>query len=96
MMAGGHQAAYRSAMEPCSTYKRWHDKQTVRTFQKPGSGMCLHFYFYFIDEELGLCNVRVPTWLPRFAAADDGNRETRWAAMQKNIYSLPVLCRFSM
>jgi len=24
----------------------------------------LHYYFYFIDEELGLCYVRVPTWLP--------------------------------
>ena len=24
----------------------------------------LHYYFYFIDEELGLCYVRVPTWCP--------------------------------
>ncbi len=23
-----------------------------------------HYYFYFIDEELGLCHVRVPTWCP--------------------------------
>jgi hypothetical protein len=53
-----------SAMEPCSTYKPWHDKQTGRTFLKPDDGKCLHYYFYFIDEELGLCYVRVPTWLP--------------------------------
>jgi hypothetical protein len=24
----------------------------------------LHYYFYFLDEELGLTYVRVPTWLP--------------------------------
>lgn len=28
------------------------------------SGQCLHYYFYFIDEQLGLCYLRVPTWLP--------------------------------
>jgi hypothetical protein len=53
-----------SAVEPCSTYKPWHDKQTGKTFLKPDDGKCLHYYFYFIDEELGLCYVRVPTWLP--------------------------------
>ncbi|MGO8720711.1 MAG: hypothetical protein ACLQMO_16075 [Acidobacteriaceae bacterium] len=53
-----------SAMEPCSTYKPWHDKQTGRTFLKPDDGKCLHYYFYLIDEDLGLCYVRVPTWLP--------------------------------
>jgi hypothetical protein len=53
-----------SAMEPCSTYKPWHDKQTGKTFLKPDDGKCLHYYFYFVDEELGLCYVRVPTWLP--------------------------------
>ena len=53
-----------SAMEPCSTYKPWHDKQTGKTLLKPDDGKCLHYYFYFIDQELGLCYVRVPTWLP--------------------------------
>jgi hypothetical protein len=51
-------------MEPCSTHKPWHNKQTGQTFLKPDDGKCLHYYFYFIDEELGLCYVRVPTWLP--------------------------------
>jgi hypothetical protein len=27
-------------------------------------GLSLHYYFYFVDEELGFCHVRVPTWLP--------------------------------
>lgn len=53
-----------SVMEPCSTYKPWHNKQTGKTYLLPDDGKCLHYYFYFIDEELGLCYVRVPTWLP--------------------------------
>jgi hypothetical protein len=53
-----------SVMEPCSTYKPWHNKQTGKTYLVPDDGKCLHYYFYFIDEELGLCYVRVPTWLP--------------------------------
>ena len=28
------------------------------------SGKCLHYYFYFIDAELGLVYLRVPTWAP--------------------------------
>ncbi len=54
-----------SAMEPCSTYKPWHDKKSGKTYLIPSDGKCLHYYFYFVDEELGLCHVRVPTWLPR-------------------------------
>ena len=25
---------------------------------------CLFYYFYFIDKNLGLCYLRVPTWAP--------------------------------
>lgn len=53
-----------SAMEPCSTYKPWHNKQSGKTYLVPNDGKCLHYYFYFVDEEIGLCHVRVPTWLP--------------------------------
>src|ERR1019366_102870 len=53
-----------SAMEPCSTYKPWHNKQSGKTYLIPNDGKCLHYYFYFVDEELGFCHVRVPTWLP--------------------------------
>jgi len=53
-----------SAMEDCGTYKPWHDKKTGKTFLRPDRGKCLHYYFYFIDEALGLCYVRVPTWAP--------------------------------
>jgi DNA-binding MarR family transcriptional regulator len=53
-----------SAMEACPSYRPWYDKKTHRTFLKPISGKCLHYYFYFIDEQLGLCYLRVPTWCP--------------------------------
>jgi hypothetical protein len=53
-----------SAMEACNAYKPWHDKQTHRTFLRPDTGKCLHYYFYFLDAELGLIYLRVPTWCP--------------------------------
>ncbi|HHB75728.1 MAG TPA: MarR family transcriptional regulator [Desulfobulbus sp.] len=53
-----------SAMEPCPSYKPWHDKNTHKTFLKFTQGKCLHYYFYLIDDLLGLCYVRVPTWCP--------------------------------
>lgn len=53
-----------SAMECCNTYKPWHDKTTGKTFLKFDQRKCLHYYFYFIDRELGLCYLRVPTWPP--------------------------------
>lgn len=53
-----------SAMETCNTYKPWHDKTTGKTFLKPDQSKCLHYYFYFIDQQVGLGYVRVPTWCP--------------------------------
>ncbi|MGA3239884.1 MAG: MarR family transcriptional regulator [Bryobacteraceae bacterium] len=53
-----------SATEPCSTYKPRYNKPTGKTYLVPDDGKCLHYYFYFMDEDLGLCHVRVPTWLP--------------------------------
>ena len=53
-----------SAMESYPSYKPWHNKKTGKTYLKPDQGKCLHYYFYFIDEDLGLCYVRVPTWCP--------------------------------
>ena len=53
-----------SAMEACDAYQPWHDKQTHKTYVRPDSGKCLHYYFYFLDAELGLIYLRVPTWAP--------------------------------
>jgi hypothetical protein len=53
-----------SVMETCNTYKPWHDKKTGKTFLKPDTSKCLYYYFYFIDEQVGLGYIRVPTWCP--------------------------------
>jgi hypothetical protein len=53
-----------SAMEACDSYRPWHDKANGKTFVRPDSGKCLHYYFYFIDAMLGLIYLRVPTWCP--------------------------------
>ena len=53
-----------SALEPCTSYQPWHNKDTHRTYLKPDRGKCLHYYFYFIDPVLGLCYLRVPTYCP--------------------------------
>jgi hypothetical protein len=53
-----------SAMESCTAFKPWHDKQTHKTFFKYDSGRCLHYYIYFIDKDFGLCYLRIPTWAP--------------------------------
>ena len=53
-----------SAMESCASFKPWYDKATGKTSLRPTEGRCLHYYFYFIDRDLGLCYLRVPTWAP--------------------------------
>ena len=57
-----------SAMEISNTYTPWHDKTTGKTFFKNDQTKCLHYYFYFIDRELGLCFLKVPTIAPYRAA----------------------------
>jgi len=52
------------AMESCSSYRPWHDKTTGKTYLKPDRSKCMTYYFYFMDRQLGLCYLRVPTWCP--------------------------------
>jgi hypothetical protein len=49
-----------SAMEACPSYKPWHNKANGKTYLRGDTGKCLHCYFYFQDEDLGLCYMRVP------------------------------------
>jgi hypothetical protein len=53
-----------SALEKCKSYKPWYDKGQGRAYLKQASGKCLHYYVYFIDDALGLCYLRIPTWCP--------------------------------
>lgn len=53
-----------SAMEACASFYPWHDKATGHTGLRYKDGKCLHYYFYFLHPEFGLCYLRVPTWAP--------------------------------
>jgi hypothetical protein len=53
-----------SAMESCASFIPWHNKQTGQTSLRGREAKCLHYYFYFVSEEFGLCYLRVPTWAP--------------------------------
>jgi hypothetical protein len=53
-----------SAMEPCSCFKPRIERNTRKGALRGTEGRCLHYYFYFLSEELGLCYLRVPTWAP--------------------------------
>jgi hypothetical protein len=54
------------ADEACTTYRPRIDwtNNKKRYYLKYDRSKCTHFYFYFIDEQLGLCYLRVPTWCP--------------------------------
>lgn len=74
-----------SALEPCPSFKPWHDKKTGKTFLRGTESKCIHYYFYFILEDLGLCYLRVPTWAPfRLQFYFNGhNQLAAWLAKRK-------------
>lgn len=75
-----------SAMEPCNAFKPWHDKKSGKTYLKPAPGKCLHYYFYFILPELGICYLRVPTWAPfRLQFYYNGHQELARKLTRKGI-----------
>ena len=51
-------------METCPSYRPWYNTLDKFTSLESASSKCLHYYFYLIDEEFGLCYARVPTWAP--------------------------------
>jgi len=76
-----------SAMEPCAAYRPWFDKGKRHALLKPTAGKCLHYYFYFIDEQFGLGYVRVPTWAPfRLQVYFNGHS---WLARQLHAANIP-------
>lgn len=50
------------AVEPCSTFEIHRGGGMLSMV--PKSGVCMHQYAYFMDERVGLCHVRMQTWLP--------------------------------
>jgi hypothetical protein len=53
-----------TSMEICDAYEPKFDKLNHKAYLKPRTTKCLHYYIYFIDKFLGLCFLRIPTWVP--------------------------------
>ncbi|MCU4183824.1 hypothetical protein K6U06_05585 [Acidiferrimicrobium sp. IK] len=53
-----------AAVEPCSSFDIFRNKQTKRREIIRRRRKCLHYYWYFVHPELGFCHVRVQGWLP--------------------------------
>jgi hypothetical protein len=53
-----------SCVEPCQSYSIQRDAKTKHIDPVPALRKCLHWYLYFLDPALGLCHVRIQSWLP--------------------------------
>jgi hypothetical protein len=69
-----------SVVEPCLTYFVRKDRAPKKLVLRLEPGQCLHYYFYFLHEQLGLLHLRLQTWFP-FALHPCLNGR-RWLARQ--------------
>lgn len=53
-----------SVVEPCLTYFVRRDREHKKLVLRLEPGKCLHYYFYFLHEQLGLLHLRLQTWFP--------------------------------
>jgi hypothetical protein len=53
-----------SVIEPCLTYFVRRDREQKKLVLRLEPGKCLHYYFYFLHEQLGLLHLRLQTWFP--------------------------------
>ncbi len=53
-----------SVVEPCLTYFVRRDRAQKQLVLRLEPGKCLHYYFYFLHEQLGLSHLRLQTWFP--------------------------------
>lgn len=53
-----------SVIEPCLTYFVRRDRAQKQLELRLEPGKCLHYYFYFLHEQLGLVHLRLQTWFP--------------------------------
>lgn len=53
-----------SATESCLTYFVRRDREQKKLVLRLEPGKCLHYYFYFLHEQLGLLHLRLQTWFP--------------------------------
>jgi hypothetical protein len=53
-----------STLEPCSTFTVRGNRQTCKLEVSRRRTKCLHFYFYYLDAELGFMHIRLQSWFP--------------------------------
>lgn len=53
-----------STLEPCSTFTVRGNRQTQKLEVVRRRSKCLHFYFYYLDAELGFMHIRLQSWFP--------------------------------
>lgn len=53
-----------SCVEPCQSFDIHRNRETKYIDLVPALRKCLHWYLYFLDPTLGLCHVRIQSWLP--------------------------------
>jgi len=71
-----------AAVEPCSSFSIFKNRTTCRLELVRRRRKCLHFYFYFIHRELGLCHVRLQSWFPFQIQVWVNGREALATALQ--------------
>lgn len=53
-----------STLEPCQSFDVRGNRETCRLEVVRRRRKCLHFYFYFLDRDLGFMHVRIQSWFP--------------------------------
>lgn len=53
-----------SCVEPCRSFEIQRNPRTRHLDLVSALRKCLHWYLYFLDPMLGLCHVRIQSWLP--------------------------------
>lgn len=53
-----------STLEGCSTFTVRGNRQTQRLEVVRRNSKCLHFYFYYLDAEMGFIHIRLQSWFP--------------------------------
>lgn len=69
-----------AAVEPCASFDIFRNRDAQRLEVIRRRRKCLHFYFYLIHPELGLCHVRLQSWFPFEVQVWANGRE--WLARQ--------------
>ncbi|MFN0135749.1 MAG: hypothetical protein ACKVS9_06480 [Phycisphaerae bacterium] len=71
-----------SSVEQCQTY-RIRKGEDGRHFVLKLPGKCLHYYHYFLHDELGLCYVRLQSWFPFAVRVGVNGRECLYRQLEK-------------